>query len=300
MVYASFAGDSLALGAHWIYEPDVIARDFGRVESFLKPAEGSYHSGKRKGDFTHYGDQALVLLRSVAETGAFDIQSFFEAWRKFFDDYSGYRDRATRASLQSFSVGRSPVEGGSDSNDLAGAVRISPLVYLYRDDPALLDSSAAAQTAMTHNDPETVQCAGFLGAVAAAVLHGAPPVDAMLTEAEKRFSGSMVEQWVRAGVASRDSDSVKAIARFGRTCHTPEAFPGVVHLVARHENSLKEALVQSVMAGGDSAARNMAVGMILGARLGYEGIPPSFIEELNAGEEIAALLAKLDEGENRK
>jgi hypothetical protein len=35
MVLTSFAGDALALGAHWICDSDRIAREFGRVERFL-------------------------------------------------------------------------------------------------------------------------------------------------------------------------------------------------------------------------------------------------------------------------
>ena len=37
MVLASFAADSLALGAHWIYDTGEIDRRFGRVEGLLKP-----------------------------------------------------------------------------------------------------------------------------------------------------------------------------------------------------------------------------------------------------------------------
>jgi hypothetical protein len=37
MVLASFAADSLALGAHWIYDTAEIDRRFGRVDRLLKP-----------------------------------------------------------------------------------------------------------------------------------------------------------------------------------------------------------------------------------------------------------------------
>ena len=54
----------------------------------------------------------------------------------------------------------------------------------------------------------------------------------------------------------------------------------MVHLISKHENDLKEALIQSVMAGGDSASRGMLVGMILGAHLGEEGIPKGWLAAL--------------------
>ena len=62
VVLASFIGDSLALGAHWIYDTSRIEKDYGRVETFLKPSQDSYHPTKERGEFTHYGDQAFILL----------------------------------------------------------------------------------------------------------------------------------------------------------------------------------------------------------------------------------------------
>jgi ADP-ribosylglycohydrolase len=64
----------------------------------------------------------------------------------------------------------------------------------------------------------------------------------------------------------------------------------VVHLIAKYENDLKEALIQSVMAGGDSAARGMLVGMVLGAHLGPESLPIEWVSELADREKIEILL----------
>ena len=47
------------------------------------------------------------------------------------------------------------------------------------------------------------------------------------------------------------------------------------------------------MAGGDSAARGMAVGMILGAHLGHDAIPAEWLNELKAGNRITELLGRI-------
>ena len=75
-VLASFAADSLALGVHWIYNTNVIDKKLGRVETLLKPEIASFHKGKEKGDFTHYGDQTLLLMESVAAKSGFDLDDF--------------------------------------------------------------------------------------------------------------------------------------------------------------------------------------------------------------------------------
>ena len=62
LLYGSFIADALALGAHWIYDQEELRRDFGRVTDFLDPREDSYHPSKKRGEQTHYGDQALTLM----------------------------------------------------------------------------------------------------------------------------------------------------------------------------------------------------------------------------------------------
>ena len=111
--------------------------------------------------------------------------------------------------------------------------------------------------------------------------------------AQEHFSDSPIAGWVKNGLASTDRESVQAIATFGQTCHTPEAYPGVVHLIGRYETDLKEALIQSVMAGGDSAARGMIVGMVLGAHLGSDALPSPWLEDLREKDRILDLLTGL-------
>ncbi len=290
---ASFAADSLALGAHWIYDPQKIESEFGRIESLKKPYPQSFHKTRNRGEFTHYGDQMLVLLESVAEKGRFDLADFSHRWQKLFENYDGYVDGATRNTLANYIKGKPIDEVGSGSDDLAGASRIAPLVCLYRNDPDALIKSANAQTRMTHTDPATVESAEYFALVTRAVLKGAAPIEAMKSVAEVHFDISAVSAWLQKGLAMQARDSIEVIGDFGRSCHTGEMFPGVVHLIARYENDLKEALVQCVMAGGDSAARGALVGMVLGAHLGMEYLPRQWFQEMKAGAEIETLLKKI-------
>jgi ADP-ribosylglycohydrolase len=293
LVLASFAGDSLALGVHWIYSGKRIAQEFGRVEDFLEPQPDSYHPTKGRGEFTHYGDQTLVLLQSLAEKGTFDLGDFSCRWQSLFAGYAGYYDQATRATLHNFSKGASPTESGSSSNEIAGAARIAPLVYCLRDNPDALVAFARAQTFMTHKDPLTVDSSEFFARTAYQVLLGTTPVDALSAVAQEHFADTAFSSWVEAGMKSAGKDSISTIKGFGQSCHTPDAFPGIIHLIAKYENDLREALIQAVMAGGDSAVRAMIVGMILGAHLGMSAIPGEWISRLKKADEIELLLDQI-------
>jgi ADP-ribosylglycohydrolase len=293
MVMASFAADSLALGAHWVYDTNAIDTHLGRVDTLLKPLPNSYHSTKEMGDFTHYGDQMFVLLESLAARNGFSLEDFSSRWKALFNHYNGYVDEATQGTLAGYESGKGFKDGGSPSDDLAGAARIAPLVYTYSDHLENLLETARAQTQMTHTNPLTVESAAFFAEVGFRVLGGLAPRKALQETAGENFAGSPLIDWVKAGLQSAGDDSVQTIARFGQTCHTPEAFPGVIHLIAKYESDLKEALIQSVMAGGDSAARGMVAGMVLGAHSGAGDLPREWVSALNREQQISQLLQQL-------
>lgn len=293
LVMAAFAADSLSLGSHWIYSPGKIADQFGRTDTLEAPHPDSFHSTKGKGAFTHYGDQMVVLLESVAEKGGFDLADFARKWRDLFDGYDGYFDGATKATLSNFSEGKPPDAAGSTSDDFAGASRIAPLVPAYRSDPDGLAAAAESQTRMTHNSAEAVETAAFFARVIARVLEGTAPAAAMEAVVAEHFDVSAVAAWVQKGLATTDRDTVEVVGDFGRSCHTGEMFPGVVHIIAKYENDLREAMVQSVMAAGDSAARGTMAAMVLGARHGVDGLPDQWFTEMKAADRIRELLEKL-------
>ena len=291
-IIASLAGDSLALGAHWEYDPDRLAATHGRVETLLAPALDSYHKGKQAGDFTHYGDQTLVLLKSIAARGAFDLEDFFDRWKALLADYAGYRDMATKKTLSRIEFGEGPATSGSPSNDLAGASRIAPILVLSGDEAALV-AAAMAQTRMTHNTPEVIEAAAFFTRATLHALHGVPVVTALEKAATDADAALPIGRWVEAGLALRDAPSVTALGTLGRTCHADQAFPGTVQLLARHHGDLRACLVENVMAGGDSAARGLLAGMVLGAAHGLDAVPETWRNGLRRKDRINELLAAL-------
>lgn len=293
-VLASLAGDAHALGAHWIYDTQRLEDTFGRVESLVAPPDSSFHAGREAGEFTHYGDQTFVLLESVARRGGFHLDDFWNRWQELFASYDGYIDQATRGTLGNARDGAGPEEAGSFSDDLAGGARIAPLLLCYADDPEALEEAVRAQTRMTHNNPIVIQAAIFFARTALAVLEGASPRTALETVAPA-FEDTPIPQWVRAGTESRRTDTRETIGRFGQACHTEQALPSIVHVLSRYEQDLREALIQSVMAGGDSAGRNLIVGMVLGAHLGEEAIPPDWIEGMKQIEAVRGYVGRFSE-----
>lgn len=295
MLLASFVGDALSLGVHWIYNTNVIDKKWGRVENYLKPERPTYHPTKDLGDFTHYGDQTLVLLESVAENSDYSLNHFATSWQDFFKNYDGYFDGATKDTLDNLAAGRELIAAGSGSDDLAGAARIAPLVYCYRNDEGKLIQSVRSQAAFTHNNPEVIDSAEIFARAALQVLDGQTPVTAIKQVVDDGFSREPYTAWVQEGLQSATVETRQAMLDFGQMCEVESAFPCVIHLVAKYEKNLSQALIENVMAGGDSAGRGLIAGMVLGAHLGLEAIPPRWLTELKAHDRIVDLMNTMGE-----
>ncbi len=295
LVLASFAADALALGPHWIYDPERIRREFGRIEDLTDPRPPTYHPTRRKGEFTHYGDQALVLLRSLADRGGFDEELFSANWRALFNGYTGYVDGATRRTLENLASGKPPSTAGSDSADLSGAARIAPLVFALRSRPAELRRAARRQCALTHHHPLVVAAAELLARLTLEVLAGKRPAAVLSELAADPALEEDLRRAIREGLESAAQDTLAAILRFGQACGVKSAFPGAVHLIARYEENPAQGLIENVMAGGDSAARGLAAGMVFGAWKGKEAVPDRWVAGMKARGEIESLLDRLEQ-----
>jgi ADP-ribosylglycohydrolase len=293
MVLASFAADSHALGAHWIYDMKEIASRYGRVERLLPPPPDSLHAGRPKGSFTHYGDQALILLRHLAARKAFDPNTFADQWRATMRSAVGYIDPESVETLSNLEAGAKPIDAGSHSTNISAAARIAPLAYLLRDEYDELASAAALYARMTHNSAPVIATASFLARALWNVLNGKTPGAALRTVLQAS-SEPEIAGLVESGLDSIERDTAEAALAFGQGGGIASALPLTVHLIAKYEGSLKEALVENVAMGGDSAARGMIVGMMLGAFHGHDAIPDGWIREMVAYREISALLEDLE------
>jgi ADP-ribosylglycohydrolase len=289
IVINSLVADALSLGSHWIYSQQEIADKFGTIAGYSDPAT-SYHPGKQAGDFTHYGDQTMVLLRSLALHGRFDLASFGDEWRAFWEnpETQSYRDGATKATLANLRNGLPPAQAASPSNDIAGAARIAPLFLLKWKSNDDLIAAARAQTSFTHGDTSVADTAEFFARIAIAVKEGTAIPEALRAAVANRTQ----EQWLDAAFASSTSDTLDSAATkaHGLTCHVPDAFPGVCHLLLRHPDDVGAALTANAAAGGDNAARGMIIGMIHGAKPNATPLPHDWLAGLHYYGEIQQLI----------
>ncbi|MCA9791419.1 MAG: ADP-ribosylglycohydrolase family protein [Candidatus Eremiobacteraeota bacterium] len=256
---AALAADSLAMTPHWIYDPDKILERFGVVDHLMAPPEGTYHHGQPLGGQTHLGHQTIVLARTLEE--GWNRQRFEQNWRAFWADSTSYKDKATKNAL----------EGNLGASDeLGGASRIGAVIAAI-DDSAEAQRVAAEQASLTHN-AEVAQTAAQLTALAYSLLEG------QALEAAVRQTFANHEALKRAeGVLKQRPN--EALGELGRDCSLRSALPSVLYFLLT-STSLRQTLIDNVMAGGDSAARGLVLGSLLAASMGPEAIPRSWLDGL--------------------
>ena len=294
LILPSLCADALALGTHWIYNPSAITKLYPEGTLNYDAPRSKYHPGKSAGDFTHYGDQALVLLRSIVTRGGFSPEGWRDDWLAFWkSNPPAYLDGATRATLGFLERG---VDAASESNDFAGCSRLAPVVASLTNHPLEERiAGARSQTALTHGDRATIDSAEYLTRAVDAILSGQPISEALDTAANAPYKDLDARGFLDHARSTLHLDDREAGETFGLTCHTPEAFPLTLWFLLRYHDQPLEAVIRNTMAGGDNAARGMAIGLIMGAAHGLDWLPADWLDDLYRRDEIASLIQPGDQ-----
>lgn len=120
-IIGAAVADAASLGFHWLYDQPRIAAAAHGVPEFNNPDAANYadvpgyfaHGNKRAGDFSQYGEQLMVMLRSLVENnGQFDQTHYQNSFIDCFGyggTYVGYIDHPTRDTLNNIAAAEAEV-----------------------------------------------------------------------------------------------------------------------------------------------------------------------------------------------
>jgi len=286
LMWGSLLGDAYSLGGHWVYDQDELAKSKLNLNGLNDPLT-SYHPTKKAGDFTHYGDQTVWLLEYMKQSGVYDPFVYGELWQKNMTNYNGYKDSASNDSLLNIKSGRSFLAAGSGSHDLSVVGRHAPILFTLKGMDEMLES-VKFHNCLTHMSKETLDASKYIAEVTLAMIYNLD-VESTLQERAK-FYGEAVEAEVEKAFKLKEKESNKAIKELGASCNVIGGLAATIYLLINHHDDFDALMRANVLAGGDSAARGIVAGMIVGARYGFEAIKPSWIEELNEYEALNRLI----------
>jgi ADP-ribosylglycohydrolase len=185
-IVGAFIGDALGLGPHWYYDLDELRRDFGDwIDGYTTPKRAHrYHAGMKAGELSQTGLIMLMLLRQVAERGAYNEAEFTRRLDAdllprldgvAFHGPGGYTNHSIRQVWQArVKEGKPWGEAAGNADTSEGAERVSILAACYAADPTAASRHAFENCRLTQNDPLVMQQAVAFASVLAALVRGMP------------------------------------------------------------------------------------------------------------------------------
>lgn len=305
MIWGQLIGDAFCLGTHWIYNLHDLKTFYPELEGFEAPRPGHYHEGKAPGAFTHYGEAALCLLDSVADSGRLDVVDFGTRFVAHYGspEYKGYLDSATRGTLENASVDAKgqvaegfAFQAGADDDQLATATSLAPVVARYFGSPEMEDRVAEV-TRVRQNHPRSIAYMETFAQILAALLKGTDVHSAVHqvqeTAAKHPQFGDELAQRFKDVFERKHLDTSVATEQLGQSCPLKNSFPAALLAVIQTPDDFAGTLRRIAAAGGDNAGRAAIAGALLGAHLGIDAIPEALREKVSEKPRIDAAIEKI-------
>lgn len=284
----------------------------------------NFHNGngvgpaKKAGECTDYGDYTILMLKHLAATSdkphRVDLNELIPRWQKAMTKWRSWMCTQTRQTLQQVSSGTSYNQLGGMSNAMS-LRSAAAFGYFDKED----DAAHAARTMMfTHRETTALDGGEFFTRVAFRIIQkGLTPREAI--EEVAKTSSNFIKQKVKQALDKVeealnpqktlgtqefcDDLALTSMARLwevgktepikvGKASPTEGTLPGSVYLIVKHNDFYKAAKANAEI-GGDSASRSVAIGMVLGAWQGLEGIPQRLKDTLIGYDKYDKLLNQL-------
>ena len=220
------------------------------------------------GQPTDDSELALALARSLAADRTYNISTVRDAYRDWLA--SGPFDCG-------MATGRG-IRGNPDRNTQANGalMRISPLgIFGANHEISAVEEWARLDAAITHPHRACVDCnALFADLLSAVVKNGAGPSEAydhLLKSADRLAVSSNVRQTI---ITSAKSPPADYLSKQGWVLI---AFGNAIYQLL-HAPSAEEAIVDTIMRGGDTDTNAAICGALVGAVYGLERLPERWVE----------------------
>ncbi|KAJ1457900.1 ADP-ribosylation/Crystallin J1 [Pelagophyceae sp. CCMP2097] len=267
----------------------------------------NFHDGngngpaKAAGELTDYGDYTMLIAEHLAATAAsprpLDVAELVPRWQTALATWRSWICTQTRATYDQVQRGMPTASLGGMSN--AMAVRHAAALAYYADEESV---AAAARAAMfTHREATALQGGEFFARVAYRVVHaGLTPAEAISAVAAEPQTPAFVKTKVQQALDKvreatdpasdlfkepfLDDLAITSMARLwdvgrsepikvGKASPTEGTLPGSVYFIVKYGSDFLGAARANAEVGGDSASRAVAIGSVLGAFVGVEGLP---------------------------
>ncbi|WP_410507757.1 ADP-ribosylglycohydrolase family protein [Methanosarcina hadiensis] len=242
----------------------------------------------------------LVLARGLLEGAELELTELMDKIAKdlviWLDEPDLGAGATTKGAALSLKDGIHWNESGLNSKTCGSLMRVGILGFIFSNDAEKLIEAASLSGRITHNHP-TADAASIAGAYAVKLaLDGIPPRDMFLPilKVTEGISDEFTEAIKHSyGLAHSNLSDKDALQKIGQGWYADETFALAYFCILRYPDDYKKAVQTGVNITGDSDSVASVAGGILGARLGIEAVPISWIEALNGKEILEEMVVPL-------
>ncbi len=173
-IVGALVADAAAVGLHWLYDQQRVQELSGERPEFTNTKASDYdgypgyfaHDAKNTGDFSQYGEQAMVMLQSLAaNAGRYSKVHYEQLFRSTFGSggrYVGYIDRPTRDTLdqiahaeqQAIATAKAQPFSGTDDDKHRLITKV--IANMQKHSGSALTTAIESAVRLTHNDDAMV------------------------------------------------------------------------------------------------------------------------------------------------
>ncbi len=310
LILGVLVADAAALGLHWLYDLERMKQLMKVSEAvFRSPSSADFegevgyfaHEGKQSGEQSHYGESFLLYLNHLQTHQSFNLCAMQQAFISKFGaggTYSGYIDKPTRVTLENLSKvdfsssteNEHSEPSGADDHQIPALTSVAALCAF--NNQSIFDNSLV-ETAirMTNNNDLAVASGLYFTAVLKNILRGESIAASFMAAVD--LLPEELKDKINQALSSETLELDEAAAIFGQTCDLKATMPLCAYILT-HTKNYEEAVINNILAGGDSCGRAIMLGAIAGAYYGLgsdEGIPYDWIIRLNCQEDLVSLLS---------
>ena len=273
---AAAAGDCLGAGYEGYSGTDL-------AEAYY---DGRFQPGSLSmGEWTDDTSMLVATAQSIAECGEVNGADMAARYLSWFEAGGRGIGRATYHAMKRLQTDTSWDEAGEKGEYAAGngvAMRVAPVGRFHSHDLTGLAEDVRTCGVITHRNDEALAggvAVAYAGARAAAgELDDETIVLEILDQLEPSRVSDGLSEWAR--MIESGVSPLEALPELGLGGAAFETVPAAFFCFLRRPDSIQEALVTSIVAGGDTDTRAAMAGAISGAHNGRRKIPARWLKEL--------------------
>mmetsp|Transcript_33905 Transcript_33905/g.54730 ORF Transcript_33905/g.54730 Transcript_33905/m.54730 type:complete len:400 (+) Transcript_33905:27-1226(+) len=263
----------------------------------------NYHGGngrgpaKVAGEQTDYGDYNILILEHLAAhpNTRIELSTLIPRWQTRLQTWTAWMCSQTKQTNDQVTQGVPLDQIGGGSN--AMAIRHAAAYAVFDSEEDIVHASKAAM--FTHRDSSAQQGGEFFARVTFRIIHKGLSSREAIEQVSKE-SSSFIQTKVKQAMDKveealdpnrplikeeyADDLALTSMARLwdvgktepikvGKASPTEGTLPGSIYFILKYQGDMASAMKANAMVGGDNASRSIAIGMVMGAEQGVEGIP---------------------------